>query len=156
MGDPRRLKKKYEKPLQAWNKSKIIKDAELKSKYGYKNKKELWKMESILRTFRKLARNLIARKGEPQSIRESEQILGRLKRIGLLQDGAVLEDILALKVEELMERRIQTVILRKDLAHSIKHARQLIVHGHVLIGEKPITSPSFIIKKEDDNKVVIK
>lgn len=153
MGDPRNLKKKFEKPLQTWNKSKIVKDADFKNKYWYKNKKELWKMESILRTFRKQARNLIARKGDAQAKKEAEQMIGRLQKMGLLGEGAVLEDILALKAEELLERRIQTLVMRKGLANSVKHARQLIVHGHVKIGDKPITSPSYIIKKQEEDKI---
>ena len=40
MGDPRRLRKKYEKPFKRWDKQRIIEERKLMEAYGLKNKKE--------------------------------------------------------------------------------------------------------------------
>ena len=61
-------------------------ERKLLEKYGLKNKRELWKAQSILRGFRRQARDLQARlrAGEPQAKRETDRLLGRLTRLGVL------------------------------------------------------------------------
>lgn len=51
------------------------------------------------------------------------------------------------KLASLLERRLDNVIFRLGFAPSILAARQLVVHGHVLVDDKKINRPSCIIKK---------
>ena len=83
-------------------------------KYGLKNKREFWKAQSILRGFRRQARDLQARlrAGEPQAKLETDGLLGRLTRLGVLPVGTpTLDDVLALRVEELLERRFEWIVV---------------------------------------------
>ena len=64
---------------------------------------------------------------------EMEKFLDRLKRIGLIKYDSSLDDVLTLASEDLMERRLQTQVQKQGLANSAKHARQLVVHGHVAV-----------------------
>jgi small subunit ribosomal protein S4 len=109
-------------------------------------------MQSILRKFRKQARRLIPLT-DPQAQLEKKQLLTRLASLGLIKEGAQIEDVLALKVRDILERRLQTVVLRKKLAHTVKQARQMITHGHVLIGEKKVTSPSHLVTVGEEPEV---
>jgi small subunit ribosomal protein S4 len=81
------------------------------------------------------------------------ELVTRLKKIGLLPETAVLDDVLDLATEDILERRLQTIVFRKGLAKTIYQARQLITHGHVTIGNQRITVPSYIVAREEENNI---
>jgi small subunit ribosomal protein S4 len=133
----RKLKKKYKRPQMLWDKARIDRDAILKKNFGLVRKKEIWKAETILRKYRRFARRLAALRDK-----QGEKILiGKLVDMGLLNKGAGLDDALGLTVENILERRLQTVILRKGMATTPKQSRQLIVHGHVKVGGRKSVNP---------------
>jgi len=65
----------------------------------------------------------------------------------------VLDDVLDLTVEAILERRLQTLVFRKGLAKSIYQSRQLITHGHIAIDGKKVFSPSYIVPKNEEDKI---
>ena len=81
------------------------------------------------------------------------ELLGKLKRLGIIHETAVLDDVLDLTIEDVLERRLQTMVFRKGLANSFHHARQLVTHGHISIGERRVTSPSYLVTRQDENQV---
>jgi small subunit ribosomal protein S4 len=144
-----KLKKKYSGPSHLWQIARIKEEADLRNEYGYKNKKEIWKMYSILRKFRAQARRLIPLT-DKQAQLEKKQLLTRLALLGLVKENAQIEDVLALKVKDVLERRLQTLVLRKRFANTVKQARQMITHGHIVVGEKKITSPSHLVTIKEE------
>lgn len=50
---------------------------------------------------------------------------------------------------ELLETRLDNVIYRLNLARTRYQARQLVSHGHVLVGSKRVTIPSYNVKIGD-------
>lgn len=78
------------------------------------------------------------------------QLLGRLNRLGILPDTAALDNVLDLTIEDILERRLQSLVFQKQLARSIHQARQLITHGHVAINEKRVTSPSYLVLRNEE------
>lgn len=109
------------------------------SEFGLRRKKEIWKAESVLRDFRERARALQGKRNE-----ESEkELITKLHKIGLIKEDAQLDDVLELTVYDILSRRLQSIILNKKFANSPKHARQLVVHGHVLINKRKIRWPGF-------------
>ncbi len=145
----KRERKKYERPLHPWDKERIEKEKGLIKNFGLKNKKEIWKFEAISRKYRRLARELVARKDKEKE----RSLLEKLIRLGLLNDGASLDDVLGLRLENFLERRLQTIVFRKSLANSVKQARQAIVHGHVFIGGRKVVYPSYIVSKDEEEKI---
>ncbi|NPA48320.1 MAG: 30S ribosomal protein S4 [Thermococci archaeon] len=152
MGDPKRPRKKYETPSHPWIKERLDSERVLMRKYALKNKKELWRHETQLKEFRRRARRLLAARGRQAEI-ERKQLLQRLNRLGLLPADAVLDDVLSLTLEDVLERRLQTVVFRKGLARTIKQARQLIVHGHISVGGKIMRSPGYLVLKEEEDGI---
>jgi small subunit ribosomal protein S4 len=144
-----KIRKKYSGPTHLWQMERIKDEAVLKKEYGYKNKKELWKVTSVLRNFRAQARRLIPLT-DKQALTERKQLLDKLTALGLIKAGAQIDDVLGLSIKELMERRLQTIILKKHLANTIKQARQFITHGHITIGDNKVTSPSMLVKVADE------
>lgn len=145
----RRLKKKYEKPFRPWDKERLEKERELLKTYGLKKKQELWRTEALLKKYRKIARSLIAKRDK-----EKERILiEKLNRMGILPVDASLDDVLSLTVENFLERRLQTLLFRKGMAKSVKHARQLITHGHVTINGRKVVYPSYLVPTSEEDKI---
>ncbi len=152
MGDPKFSRRKYDTPSHPWQKERIDAENELIRKYGLKNKRELWKTQSLLRQFRQRSRVLQAqiRYGNPQAEKEKEQLLKRLQKMGILGEEASLDDVLGLEVEAVLTRRLQTLAYMKGLSTSQKQARQFIVHGHVSIGDRKVTIPGYLVMRKEE------
>lgn len=145
--------KKYKPPTKIWDINRINRDRQLKKIYGFKNKRELWKEESLLRTIRKKVRNLIGLKALGLGKEEEQVFLSTLRKAGFIKQDAVLDDVLDLTLENIMDRRLQTIVFKKGLARTIREARQLIVHRHIAIGDRVISSPSYLVKVDEEDKV---
>jgi small subunit ribosomal protein S4 len=152
MGYPGKDVKKYETPNHPFQGGRIQDEHSLVEEYGLKNKEELWGAQSELRRYRREARNLL---GEPEEAvaDETEQLLGRLRRIGVLGEESTLDDVLTLEVTDLLERRLQTVVYRQGLANTIDQARQFISHGHVSVGRRRVRVPSYTVDRDEQNSV---
>jgi small subunit ribosomal protein S4 len=147
----RQLKKKYKRPLVLWDKVRIEKDKELKKSFGLLKKHEIWKAETLLRKYRRMARRLAAIKDK-----QAEKVLvDKLIAVGLLGSGAGLDDVLGLTVENIFERRLQTIIFKRGLANSPSQARQLIVHGHLKINGRKAVYPSQLVLKNEEDKIEV-
>ncbi len=150
MGSPRKLRKKFSKPTHPWQKLRIEEEKKLMKEYGFKNKKELWRLNSKLRDFKRLVKILVPRKDE-QAKKEKELLLKKLQGLKLIKQDAILEDILALTLKDMCERRLQTLVCKKGMARSIGQARQFVTHDHIVVDNKKITSPSYLVNaKEED------
>jgi small subunit ribosomal protein S4 len=106
----------------------------------------------MLSKFRGIARSLIGKAPEEREKIENE-LLARLKKIGVLQETAALDNVLDLSIENVLERRLQTIVFRKSLAKTPYQSRQLITHGHILIGNRRVTVPSYIVSREEETQI---
>ena len=143
--------KLYETPNHPYQGERIASEHSLLDRYGLKNKEELWRAQSELRSYRREARDLLAQPQEDETVtRRREEFLGRLTRVGILDEEDGLGDILGLEVEDVLERRLQTVAYRKGLANTPQQARQFIVHGHVVVDGQRHRIPSYVIDIDEE------
>lgn len=149
MGDPRRIRNKYAGPSHPWNKQRIEEESKLAVEYGVKNRTELWRARSQLKDFTDQAKRLIAGRTH-QSEREKSLLIAKLYRLGLISESSAVDSVLNLSLGNVLERRLQTQIVRKGLARTMKQARQFITHKHIIVGGKIITSPSFLVGRQDE------
>ena len=158
MGDPKRHRKKYVSPTHPWDKARLEKEMQIVIKYGLRNKRELWRFQNILRKYRRVARDLLAkinlpgREGELAKVK-AMTVIKKLTRMGILDENATLDDILNLSVEDFLERRLQTMVYRQGLANTIKQARQMVVHGHIAVDGRRVTVPSYIVERDEESKI---
>lgn len=152
MGDPKKQRKKYEKPGHPWQKDRLQEELVFVGQYGLKNKKEVWKHRTAIARLRSRARGLLALSLEERAILE-EQLIARVQRLGLLHEGATLDNILSLTTQDMLERRLQTLVYQKQLAKTPYQARQLINHRHIAIGDQIITAPGYIVPVSDEGKI---
>ncbi len=173
MGHPKKMKKMHERPRRPWVMQRIKEEKELAEKYGLKNKREIWKAASFIKRYRREIRSILAeiagRKPTEHIMKKKEEILTSLKRKRILKESTYeveseaegngesadlrLEDILALSTEDILERRLQTQVYKKGLANSLKHARQLIVHGHIAVNGRRVTIPSYMVSLEEEKGI---
>ncbi|MDY0294166.1 MAG: 30S ribosomal protein S4 [Candidatus Methanomethylophilaceae archaeon] len=155
MGDPKFSRKSYDTPSHPWQGERIKAEVVVVRQYGLKNKTELWKAQTILRNFRKQSRELQARLrgGEAQAKVESDALLAKCARIGVLPSDGTLNDILQLNEESILNRRLQTLVFEKGLSSTIGQARQMIVHGHIFINGHRVTVPGYIVTRLEESSV---
>lgn len=152
MGHPKLKKKTYSGPTHPWQKERIEEEKVLLADFGLKNKEEVWKVSSLLRKYQKQAKRLIT-SSTPQAAIEKSQLLGKLSSYGLVGEAAKLEDVLTITTRDILSRRLQTMLHKNNMAKSIRQARQFIVHEHVLVGKRKITSPSYIVSKQEETLI---
>jgi len=73
--------------------------------------------------------------------------------MGIVDENATADDVLKLTVRDILERRLQTMVYRLALAKTIHQARQLIVHGHVYVGDRKVRSPSYHVMRGEERLI---
>lgn len=144
-----RKSKLYARPMKLYEKSRIQEEDDLMKTYGLKNKREIWKTLSKVNYFRRRAMALAQLTKE-----EQEVFFNKLKNLGL--NTNTIADVLDLQVEDLLKRRLPTIVAKKKLANTVKQARQMVVHKKVLIGGNVMSSPSYIVPVSDESEIKIK
>ncbi len=153
MGDhPKNSRKMWRKPKRPLNYDLLNEELYVLGTYGLKNKRELWKAHTELSRIRNQARSLLALTQDVRSKKEPT-LMRSLTRIGLVKENSTLDDVLNLKVTDLLARRLQTVIQKKANIKSPYLARQAVVHGHVMIGERIVNIPSYTVTVEEEEQV---
>src|SRR6056297_577705 len=148
--------KGYETPNHPFQGERISEESSLVDRYGLQNKEELWRAQSELRGYRREARNILAEQAQgtaTDDATESEEFVTHLQRIGVLDEGDELGDVLLLDVTDLLERRLQTVAYRKGLANTPDQARQFVTHGHVEIDGRRVQAPSYKVEVAEEGTV---
>ncbi len=155
MGDQKFQRKRYSTPRHPWEKERIDYEKQIVVKYGLKNKRELWKAQAVLSSYRAQARTLQAkvRYNDPVAEKQFQLLLKKLDRLSLLSEGATLDDILALTLENILDRRLQTLVYQLNMATTMKQARQLITHGHIKVGDHVVTIPSLAVEKNGEDAI---
>ena len=144
-----RKRKKYSRPIKPFEKARIEEEDILLKNYALKSKREVWKALAKINYFRKRAMALVKSSKEEQEIffRKLRDLGFNVKSIG---------DALDLKLEDLLERRLSTIVANKGIANTVKQARQMVVHKKILVGDKVINAPSYIVPVAFESKITIK
>eukprot|EP01119_Soliformovum_irregulare_P007320 TRINITY_DN1971_c0_g1_i1.p1 TRINITY_DN1971_c0_g1~~TRINITY_DN1971_c0_g1_i1.p1 ORF type:complete len:196 (+),score=60.60 TRINITY_DN1971_c0_g1_i1:65-652(+) len=142
-------------PRRPFEKERL--DAELRiiGEYGLKNKREVWRVQRVLSHIRKAARNLLTKDAkDPQRLFEGAALLRRLHRYGILDEHQnQLDFVLALKVNNFLDRRLQTQVFKLGMAKSYHHARILIKQRHIRVGRQVVDVPSFMVRVDSQKHI---
>ena len=149
MGDIKKKQKLFSRPKKQFDRARIDAENVIVKKYGLKNKREIWKAKSQVSLFRKRAKALIGEESE-----EQQKFFDKLNKMGITVSS--IADVLALTEENLLERRLQTILFKKKLANTPGQARQLIVHKNVLVDGSVVNIPSFIVTLDLESKISLK
>lgn len=145
---PIRKHKKYRKPRKLFDSARIKGEDSLIKKYGLKNKREIWKADSAIDKIRKQAKLLLTKPAK-----EQEKFIEKLKKQGFAIGS--IADILSLDKEDYLKRRLQSIVVKKKIATTPKQARQFIAHKHITISGKVVNIPSYLVKTEEEDEIVL-
>jgi small subunit ribosomal protein S4 len=154
MGDPSKPRKAFHRPRRIWTTDQLNSELYIVGSYGLRNKRELWRAQTEVARLRNQARALLAVPSELRQHKE-EQLLNFLNRQGLINESASLDDVLNLKIEDLLDRRLQTIVMKKSGLKSPHQARQMVVHKHVSIGDRFVNIPGYLVKKEEESRILL-
>ncbi len=147
--------KTYVTPRRPFEKERLDQELKLIGKFGLRNKREVWRVKYTLAKIRKAARELLTLdEKEPKRLFEGNALLRRLVRIGVLDENQMkLDYVLGLRVEDFLERRLQTQVLKHGLAKSIHHARVLIRQRHIRVRKQVVNVPSFVVRLDSEKHI---
>ena len=118
-------------------------------KYALKNKLEVWKNQAKVDYFRRRAKALAKSSNE-----EQEVLFSKLRALGLKAN--VIADVLALKLENLLERRLPMIVFKRGLSKTPQEARQMVAHKRIMIDNNVTNSPSYLVSVAEENLVTLK
>lgn len=152
---PRNHKKTYKVPRRPYEAPRLDAELKLAGEFGLRNKREIWRIALTLSKIRRAARELLKLEDkDPKRLFEGNALIRRLVRIGVLDESRMrLDYVLALKIEDFMERRLQTQVFKSGLAKSIHHARVLIRQRHIRVGKQIVNVPSFVVRLDSQKHI---
>merc|ERR1712199_113177 len=117
-------------------------DAELKivGEYGLRNKRELWRIQMVLSKLRKTARELLTLPDDdPKRIFDSNALMRRMYKYGFLDETQTkLDYVLALTAQDVLERRLQTLVIKQR---------------HIRVGKQIVNVPSFLVRVDSQKHI---
>ena len=152
MGDTKNFRRIWKKPKRPLNFDLKMEELKILGTFGLKTKRELWKVRTELSRVRNQARSLLALR---QDVREQKEpiLMNSLSKVGYVQSNATLDDVLNLEINDLLARRLQTIVQKKFYFKTPYQARQAVSHGHVLIGDQIVNIPSYLVNVDEEDKV---
>ncbi|EHK97078.1 Alpha-L RNA-binding motif [Glarea lozoyensis ATCC 20868] len=170
---PRSYSKTYKVPRRPFESARLDAELKLVGEYGLRNKREVWRVQLTLSKIRRAARYgyndrnarewksltpasqlLTLDEKDPKRLFEGNALIRRLVRVGVLDESRMkLDYVLALKIEDFLERRLQTCVYKLGLAKSIHHARVLIRQRHIRVGKQIVNVPSFVVRLDSQKHI---
>ncbi|KAH7949240.1 hypothetical protein HPB49_006628 [Dermacentor silvarum] len=130
--------KTYVTPRRPFEKERLDQELKLIGEYGLRNKRESFAHIGIGYSF-----------GQ-----HGNALLRRLVRVGVLEESKMkLDYVLGLRIEDFLERRLQTQVFKHGLAKSIHHARVLIRQRHIRVRKQVVNVPSFVVRLDSEKHI---
>jgi len=152
MGSPKKLRREWSRPLRPFDRVRLEYETGLEKEYGFKKKNEIWNIQNYFKSIKRRARNILATHDQ----NDEKILMNKLSRYGIAKEKFTLDDVLNLRLEDVCERRLQTIIMRKGLATTANQARQIIAHRRILVGEMVIDQPNYLIDVEQEKMIRVK
>lgn len=140
---PKRKHQKFNRPRKIFDIVLMKEEQALIKKYGLKNRKEVWRANYAIEIIRNIAKDLITADKE-----EQDKFIQRQKEKGFAVE--TIADVLGLKNEDYLKRRLESIVVKKGLAKTHNQARQAITHKHITIDGHIIDAPSHLTTLKEE------
>ncbi len=132
------------------NKVIIDHEHEIKERYGLRNLRELWTASTEVSRIRRNAREVLSNKA---TAKVGKDIIARLSKYNIVGKDAKVDDLLGITAEAILNRRLQSIVLKAGLSKTIKQSRQLITHGFISINGRKVKSPGYLVTSEEEPRI---
>mmetsp|Transcript_24701 Transcript_24701/g.43908 ORF Transcript_24701/g.43908 Transcript_24701/m.43908 type:complete len:260 (+) Transcript_24701:1011-1790(+) len=153
----RRYKKVSNKPKNPFEKKRFENELKIINKYGLKSKVELWKYQLLIAKLKKITGKVLRTEidYDPSVVvsKKYNLLWFCFKFNLLLESESGLEYVLRVSLEQLLERRIQFLIVRLGMATTCHEARIKLLHKRVMFKTQSIDKPSFLVRKSNEDKI---
>jgi len=153
MGGLVKHRKKYVTHKKKWDKQVIVDEEVLVKDYALKNKAEIRRIEFSISKFKNVAKELNQTTESKQSERTIHFIEKLVNKGFLTVDNPTLDDVLDIKLRNVLERRLSNLVYKHKLSKTPKQARQFVVHAHVRIAGKLINSPAYLVSLAEEAQI---
>lgn len=89
---------------------------------------------------------------EKQKVKRIYGVLERQFRI-YFKKAAQMKGVTGENLLQMLERRLDNVLFRLGFARTRSQARQLAVHGHVMVNGRKVNVPSYLVRENDEIKI---
>lgn len=142
-------------PRRPYEKERLESEIKLAGKFGLRCKREIWRLNKKVMKIRKSASEMLTLEpNDPRRVFQGEALVRRLRKMKLLKESSALDDVLNLKVEDLLERSLQTLVYRQGMAKSTHHSRVLIRQRQIAVKNKLVNVPSFAVNKDSESQII--
>jgi small subunit ribosomal protein S4 len=100
------------------------------------------------RSFRKRKSDYGLHLLEKQKLRYTYNLLERQFR-NYFEKADTMKGVTGTNLLQLLERRLDTVVLRMGFARTIMQARQFVNHGHFMVNDRKVNIPSYLLRPGD-------
>jgi small subunit ribosomal protein S4 len=140
--------RRYSRPKKLYESSRIAEENKLCARFGLKNKREIWKAQAKVAYYRQRAKDLAQAPPTEQAL-----LFTKLQALGIpVQTTA---DVLALRVEDILGRRLPTLVFQQGKALTTQQARQFVTHRKVLINQAVVNRPGYLVHKAEEASITV-
>ncbi len=143
-----RKHKLFSRPRKAFDSQRIKEENVIVARYGLKNKEEIWRAKEKLKIIRDAAKKMIHSSEENKA-----DFVLKLNNMGYKVKNSV--EVLSLTEEDILRRRLQTIIIKRGLATTPNGARQLITHKKIVVGNQIINIPSYHVNVTEESNITV-
>ncbi|SJL06993.1 probable ribosomal protein S4 [Armillaria ostoyae] len=145
----------YKVPRRPFESARLDAELKLAGEYSLCNKREIWHIALTLSKIRRASCKLLKLDDkDPKRLFEGNALIRRLVRISVLDEAHMrLDYVLALKIEDFLERHLQTQVFKLGLAKSIHHAWALKRQRHIWVGKQIVNVPSFVVRLDSHKHI---
>lgn len=104
-------------------------------------------VQALIARIRKLPSNSQVRQ------KVTEKLLDKMYKIGVTSNKLSLEDLEACAVTQLCKRRLTFVLTQLKMAQHMKHAQDLVEHGHIRVGNDVVKDPAMLITRQQEDLI---
>ncbi|XP_058460910.1 U3 small nucleolar ribonucleoprotein protein IMP3 [Malaya genurostris] len=131
-----------------WKETNNLNEVKVMRKYNIQKREDYTSYNKLSRNIRELAAKIAELDAKlPFRTEMSGLLLEKLYVMGLIPTKWDLENASKLTASSFCRRRLPVVLLRNRMSENIKHATQMIEHGHVRVGAEVVKDPAFLVPR---------
>ncbi|MFH4981494.1 hypothetical protein AB6A40_008203 [Gnathostoma spinigerum] len=132
----------------SWELDNNLHESKILRRFHITNRAHYSLYNTLAADVRKLAEKIKALSlGDPYRIKSTRMLLRKLYDIGLIPSMDSLERANKVTATSFCRRRLPVVMVRLEMAETIKMASELVEQGHVRVGTELVTDPAFLVTR---------